>query len=101
MKESHYRTNGYSAEHRASISRAIRGDMPPQPGQQWLLAGDASGEFVTSHPILGARKYELKATGGTLTGWTGGQFELTLAIACRREATAEFVSPIGLMFRSA
>ena len=100
MKQTQYRTNGYSTEHRASITRGIRGDLPPSPGDRWLLSGDAYGELVTSHPILGARTYELEATGGTLTGLTGGQFELALAIACRRRAAAEFTSPIGLMFRS-
>src|SRR5687767_6176456 len=100
MKSAKYRTNGYSTEHRASIIRGIRGDLPPLPGERWLLDGDALGELVTSYPILGARTYELKATGGTLTGLTEGQFELALTIACRRQA-AEFTSPIGWMFRSA
>jgi hypothetical protein len=80
---------------------ALRGDLPPPAGERWLLDGDARGQLVTSHPILGDRRYELNAAGGTLTGLAGGQFELALAVTCRSESAAEFAPPIGLIFHSA
>lgn len=101
MRQAQRQGNGYSAAHRPLMIRALRGDLPPPAGERWLLDGDARGQLATSHPILGERRYKLKATAGTLTGVPGGQFELALAVTCRGETAEAFVSPSGLIFRSA
>ena len=75
--------NGYLSVHPASIVRAIRGELPPEPGERWLLVEDAcDAEIKTSHPFLGTKRYELDVVAGSLSGLDGGQLELAMEIRC-------------------
>lgn len=102
MKNGGSRTNGrsYAVEHRASMVRALRGDLPPAPGVRWLLDTDrCRGGLTTSHPILGVRTHALSVSAGTLTGLPDAQFELALAFGCDHHRGAAG-REAGVLFRS-
>jgi hypothetical protein len=104
MKHLQNRLNGtgHSSEQRASIVRSLRGEVPPPDGTRWVLdAAVCDAELTTSHPILGARKYDLTVAGGSLTGIPGGQFDLALAFRLPGESASDTRPVIRARFRSA
>ncbi len=89
--------NGYLAVHPASIVRAIRGELPPEPGERWLLVEDAcNAEIKTSHPVLGTKRYELEVVAGSISGLDDGQLELAMEIGCAHAGGQS----TGVLFRS-
>lgn len=92
---------GYGAEQHATIVRAIRGQLPPLAGKQWLLDETrCDAELTTTHPVAGVRKHELGVTGGTLSGLRNNQLEIILALACVDENGKTSAEPVGIVFRS-
>ncbi len=88
---------GYGAEQHATMIRAIRGQLPPPAGQQWLLdESRCDAELATTHPVSGVRKHELRVTSGTLSGLRNNRLEIFLALTCA-DAAGE---PVGVVFRS-
>lgn len=89
--------NGYLSVHPASIVRAIRGELPPEVGERWLLVEDAcDAEIKTSHPFLGTKRYEIDVVAGSLSGLDGGQLELAMEIRCPHAGGRS----TGVLFRS-
>ena len=88
--------NGYLSVHPASIVRAIRGELPPEPRERWLLVEHAcDAEIKTSHPVLGTKRYALEVVAGSLTGLEDGQLELAMEIRCPHGGQST-----GALFRS-
>ncbi len=92
---------GYGAEQYATVVRAIRGQLPPRAGQQWLLDETrCDAELTTTQPVSGVRRHELRAAGGTLSGLGSNQLEIFLALACVDAAESDDGEPVGVVFRS-
>ena len=75
--------NGHLSGQPASIGRAIRGELPPEAGERWLLLEAAcDAELKTSHPMLGMKRHALQLVAGTMSGLDGGQLELAIKMRC-------------------